>query len=283
MSGHYLVLGATGNVGSGVVEALAAKGHAVVAATRDPAKAKLPEGVKAARLDLADATTWEAALDGVEGLFLLSPPGVVDAVGAVGPFLTRALKQVKRVVLMTADGVQYDDNIPLRRLELQIEASGVGYAIIRPSWFMQNFHTFWWPGIAATGDILLPAGDSRTAFIDTRDIALAAAAALTAPAAPNRAYTITGPEALTYAEAAATLTAQTGRKIGYQDIAPAAFAASLVQAGLPEDYVGMLTGMFDFVRQGSASQVSSDFEALTGHKARTVAQFAADHKAVYAG
>lgn len=282
MSGRYLVLGATGNVGSGVVEGLAAKGLSVVAATRDPASAKLPAGVKAVRFDVADATSWDAALDGAEALFLLSPPGVVDAAGLLGPFLTRALAVVKRVVFMSADGVQYNDEIPLRRVELQIERSGVGYAFIRPSWFMQNFHTFWWPGVQATGSILVPAADSRTAFIDTRDIALAAVAALTAPQAPDRGFSISGPESLTYAEAAAILTAETGRAIGYQDISPAAFAAALEQAGLPLDYVAMLNGMFDFVRQGSASAISPEFEALVGHPPRSLAQFARDHKAIYA-
>jgi uncharacterized protein YbjT (DUF2867 family) len=147
---------------------------------------------------------------------------------------------------------------------------------------MQNFHTFWWPAVQATGNILLPAADSRTAFVDTRDIGLAAAAALTAEPAPNRAYTITGPESLTYAEAAAILSAETGRAIGYQDIPPEAFAASLTQAGLPADYVALLTGMFAFVRQGAAAATSDDFEALTGQKPRALAQFARDYAAHYA-
>lgn len=283
MSGKILVFGATGNVGGAAAQALVERGAQVVAATRDPGKAALPAGVQAVRLDVSDAATWDAALDGVERLFLLAPPGIVDSFSYVRGFVERALKTVKRVVLMTADGVQYDDNIPLRKIELLVERSGVDYAILRPNWFMQNFHTFWWPAIEATGDILLPAADSRTAFIDTRDIGLAAAAALTAPAATNRAYAITGPESLTYGEAAAILTAQTGRAIGYKDIPAEAFAASLSQAGLPDDYVGMLNGMFAFVRQGAASVVSPDFEALVGHKPRTLAEFARDHKAAYNG
>ena len=281
MTVKILVLGATGQVGAGVVQALAAHpGVQVVAGARDPARLALPEGAQAVRFDYGDLSTFEEALSGVERLFLMAPPGVVQAKALLGPFLERAFTSVKRVVMMTASGVEFDDQIPLRQVELMIEASGVDYAHLRPGWFMQNFHNFWKPAIDATGHIMVPAQEALTAFIDARDIARAAAAALVKEDHVNRGYTLTGPEALTYAQAAQILSEQTGRSIGYTSAPEDAFFESLKGAGLPEDYAGMMLALFAAVRAGFAAQVSPDVEALTGQAPGTLAQYAADHRAL---
>jgi uncharacterized protein YbjT (DUF2867 family) len=124
----------------------------------------------------------------------------------LGPFVSEAARRRVRLVTMTASGVEYSDEIPLRKLELAVERSGTRYAHLRPSWFSQNFSTYWLAPILSDGVIALPAADARTTFIDVRDIGEAAASVLQNPARDGRAYTLTGPAALTYAEAAETLT-----------------------------------------------------------------------------
>jgi uncharacterized protein YbjT (DUF2867 family) len=282
---RVLVVGATGNVGSSLIAHLLQRSDApqVVAATRNPGSTQLPTGVQAVAFDPANPSTWTAALQGISHLFLMSPPGHADAYGLLAPFLNQALGQLKRVVLMTAAGVEYDDSIPLRRLELLIEASGVEFGVLRPSWFMQNFRTFWWPGVLATGNILVPAADSRTAFVDADDIGAMGAALLLAETAPNRAFTITGPESLTYAEAAAVLTRETGRPIGYESISDADFHQALLGAGLPPDYAGMLVGMFGMVRMGAAAAISPDVESVLGRPATSLATYARRDGSLYAG
>lgn len=271
-----LVLNATGNVGGSTLEALVAAGHEVAAGARQPERiADLP-GVRRVRFDYADPTSWDGALEGATRLFLMSPPGVANPIPLVAPFLEAALPRLERVVFMTADGVQYDDNIPLRRLELQIEASGVAFAHLRPNWFMQNFHTFWWGGIQATGKILVPAADARTAFVDTRDIGAVAAAILTADEAPNAGLPVSGPESLTYAEAAAILTRESGRAVGYQHVEPEDFRQALLQAGLPEDYAAFMLVIFGAVRDGFAAAVNDTVLRFTGRAPRTVADYARD-------
>ena len=280
MGARVLVLGATGQVGGTLVGELARRGIEVTAATRDPSRSQWSSGVRVARFDYADPSTYYGAVAGADRLFVMSPPGVAAVDRLVGPFFSRALPQFRHVVLMTAAGVETNEQIPLRKLELQLEGSGVGWTHLRPSWFMQNFHTFWKPGIDATGSILVPAGDAKTALIDARDIGEVAAAVLSENNHVGKAYTLTGPSALSYHEAAAILSHETGRQIGYQSIDDATFSASLVQAGLPRDYSELLVGMFGAVRAGFASTVTDAVPRLLGRPARTLAEYAADARAL---
>jgi len=274
MSKTILVVGATGTVGTSVAETLAKRGHRVRAATRDPSKVKGAEGV---RFDFGDASTFHPALEGAEAVFLLSPVGHANSHGLVAPFLGEATRSGARIVTMTAAGVEYDDSIPLRKIELDVERSGAPHVFLRPSWFNQNFETYWYSTIQSDGVIALPAADSKTTFIDARDIGEAAAVALTSPAHLGKAYTLTGPEALTYAEAAAILSEVAGRTIRYESIDDARFGKALAAAGLPPDYAGLLTALFGFVRQGAASQVDPSLAAILGRAPRSLKDYARDH------
>ena len=108
-------------------------------------------------------------------------------------------------------------SIPYRQVEIAIEKSGVPYVILRPNWFADNFHIFWKAGIDH-GVIAVPAAEGKTSFIDSRDIAASAAAALTSSRFDGKAFNLTGPAALSYGEAAEILSAVLGRKIAYQPL-----------------------------------------------------------------
>jgi uncharacterized protein YbjT (DUF2867 family) len=129
---------------------------------------------------------------------------------------------------------------------------------------MDNFHTFWLPAIQAASVIPLPAGDASSAFIDARDIAASAFAALTTDSFDNQAFSLSGPEALTYEQAAAILSRSAGRTIRYQHVEDSVFIDSLVNAGVPKDYSEFLAILFGFVRQGYASTVTDGVKTLTG-------------------
>jgi uncharacterized protein YbjT (DUF2867 family) len=278
MSNKILVVNSTGTVGRSLVQSLAQSGAAVLAGTRNPRQVKPLAGVQPVRFDYRDPSTFGPALDGVDRIFLLSPTGHLAAHELLLPFVEQATYGGQRkLVLMTAAGVEFNDAIPLRQVERAIERSGSPYVLLRPSWFMDNFHTFWLAPIREAGIIPLPAADGRSALIDARDIADAAAGALQTNAFDGRAFTLTGPEALTYDEAAATLSAASGREIRYVPTDDATFTQSLVAAGLAEDYVQNLTALFGFVRQGFAAQVTPDVATLTGHAPRALAQYAQDY------
>ncbi|MGK3996470.1 SDR family oxidoreductase [Sorangium sp. So ce1024] len=274
-----LVATSTGTVGKLLVEQLVEAREQVRAGTRDPAKVARANGVEPVRLDLRDRSTFAGALEGVDRVFLLSPAGELSHYDLLIPFVEAALAGGQRkIVLMTASGVEYDDRVPLRQVELFIEKSGAPYVILRPTWFLDNFHTFWRGPIVNAGVLPIPAGDSRTAFIDARDIAASAVAALRSDRFDRQAFTLTGPKALTYAEAAAVLSEVSGRPIQYVNVDDAAFIQGAVQAGLSEAYAQYLAALFGFVRQGAAAQVSADVTTLTGRAPRTLAQYARDHK-----
>lgn len=274
MTGKALVLGATGTVGSRVVDELAGRGVAVRAATRDPSKAPVRHGVENVRFDLEDGGTFKAALEGVDRLFVMAPPGHAKADLLLAPFLDAALPRIRRVVTMSASGVEASDQIPLRKVELTVERSNAAWTHLRPTWFMQNFHTVWLPGIQATGNVMVPAGDAKTAFVDARDIAASAAVAFTGEGHAGRAYVLTGSEALGYAEAAQILTRETGRRVGYLPVDDASFEAALLRAGLPADYAATMVGLFQRVRAGAAAKVTQDVQQLTGAAARTLVDYA---------
>jgi uncharacterized protein YbjT (DUF2867 family) len=278
MSGRILVLGATGQIGRNLIGELVAKGETVRAASRGGQPVGGAEGV---RFDYTDHATHAAAFEGVDRVFALVPAGQLDSPGLLGPVIARAAAQGAKVVLMTAMGVDADESIPYRRAERLLEASGAPWVVLRPNWFMDNFHSYWLGDVKA-GLVTLPAGEGKTSFIDARDIAASAAAALTSDRADGRAFNLTGPEALSYHEAVAVLAEVAGRPIAYRPSDDESFVARMVRGGMPEDYARFLAAIFHPVREGWAAGVTGDVEELTGRAPRSLRDYARDAAGVLA-
>ena len=270
-----LVLGANGNVGRALVEQLVAQGESVRAASRN---GQAPAGAEGVVFDHTDPSTHAAALDGVDRAFLMLPTGHVNVAEVLLP-LVRALADRRiKVVFQSVLGVDADDQIPYRQVELALIASGTPHVILRPNWFADNFHTFWLSGVQQ-GVIAVPAGEGRSSFIDTRDIAASAAAALTNPAFEGQAFNLTGPQALGYADAAALISEALGRPVRYAAVSDDDFVQGLVGAGVPAVYAGFLASIFYPVREGWTAGVSDAVQTLTGRAPRSLAQYVADHVA----
>ncbi|EHS49292.1 NmrA family protein [Rhizobium sp. PDO1-076] len=279
MSNKILVLGATGNVGTPLVKALVAKGENVKAASRT---GKAVEGAEGVVFNYTDPDTFGPALDGVDRAYVMLASGSVDAIGLLTPVLEAAFAKKVKVVFQSVFGVDADDSIPYRQIEIAIEKSGVPYVILRPNWFSDNFHTYWKAGIDH-GQIAVPAGDGKSSFIDARDIAASAAAALTTDAFNGRAFNLTGPQALSYGEAATIIAKTIGKPVGYSAISDEAFIAMLTGVGVPADYAGFLASIFYPVREGWTAAVTTDVETLTGKAPRSVETYAKDHIAALNG
>lgn len=265
-----LVLGGTGKTGRRIADLVTAAGATARTAARSGADV---------RFDWDDPATHDAALTGVDVVYLVPPALRLDHAADVLAFADRAVAAgVRAITFLSARGVEHaPPEVALRAIELGLQArEDVAVTILRPSWFMQNLDEgFLQPGLAADGVLALPAGDGAEAFVDARDIADVAAAALLDPAAhAGRAYEITGPQALTHHEVARIVADATGREIAYVDVPAEAWVAGAAAAGLPADYAAMLAGLLAVIADGHGARPGDVVQQVTGHAPRTLEAFA---------
>lgn len=272
----YLVLGASGTVASELSRLLEAAGHVVRRGTSKEA------GAGQVHIDLANGTGIDAAFSGVDGAFLFAPPGYVNHDELLAPAFAAARRAgVRKVVMMSAMGADANAEAPLRKAELALEQSGLAWNVIRPNWFMQNFHTFWLHGITTQNAILLPVGTAKTSFIDARDIAAVASSLLQRTDLENQAFDLTGAEPLDHDEVAVHLTRALGRPIRYQEVTPDDMRTILLGAGVPADYAEFLLMILSFLKLGYSARTTEHVQAITGQAPRTFAQCAADFRSAY--
>lgn len=273
-----LVIGASGQIGSTLASLLAAQGQTVRRAT-----SRAPSQAGEVLVNMATGDGLAAALAGAEQLFLMAPPGFANQHELLIPAIDAAKAAgVRKVLLLSAMGANADDSIPLRRAELHLERSGLAWNVIRPNWFMQNFHTFWLHGIQTQGQIFLPVGNAKGSFIDTRDIAAVAAKLLSSDDFVNAAHDLTGSESLDHTEVAAILSQAAGRTIGYTDIPEDAMRQGLLGAGMPADYTEFLLVILGAFKAGYAARITDSVQRITGKAPIRLAQYAQDFKAHWA-
>lgn len=267
MNAAILVTGATGNVGRDTVQALSRAGDIVRAASRSVKPAPTSENIQAFRLDYTEPGTYAAALKETAGLFLVAPPLDAQAPAKLLPFIKAARTSgVRHVVFVSALGVDLNEQAPLRVLEHAVMDSGIGYTILRANFFMENFSTgFIAPTIRRQRGIFLAAGDGKTSFVSTKDIA-AVAAKVFAAGPQGREYNLTGPEALDHSQVATILSRTIGREVRYHALSEDAMLQGARDQGLPEDVVQYLGSLYAVVRAGYMATVTNDVESVTGAK-----------------
>ena len=263
-----LVLGGTGRTGSLVARRLRERGLSARTAARHGADI---------RFDWDDPTTHPTALTGVDRLYLVTPVLRISYADQVAAFLDLAVAAGVRHVthLSTYGGQLAPPEVDIRAVEDELAARDtLTHAILRPAWVMQNFSDAHLPVV--DGVITVPTGGGTEAFVDAGDIAAVAVETLLAPEAHAGArYAPTGPQALTVAEVADTITAVTGRPVTHQDIDPEAWIGGAVVAGLvPADYAVMLRWLTGAIVSGAGSTPNDDIEKVTGRPPTTFDDFA---------
>ena len=285
-----LVTGATGSIGRHVVPALVAKGVDVRLIVRDADRARDVLGdvldsrlVDVAVGDLADPAFVQSALKGVDGAYLATSGA--DQVRLEQEFIAAASSaQVGHLVKVSVIGAAADSPVWVAQGHAAIEdilsASGIPTTVLRPNWFMENFHGSA-PTIAGQSTIYGSAGQGRVAFVDSRDTAAVAATVMTDPSHAGREYVVTGPQALTFAEAADAFGRALGRPVAYVDLSDEQFHAALTGNGLPEPVAQVKGQINRNARAGNLSAVSTTVQDLTGAPARGLEDFVRDHATAF--
>ncbi|MFD4481321.1 NAD(P)H-binding protein [Streptomyces sp. NPDC058471] len=280
MTMRFLITGGTGTTGRRVAAALDSQGLSVRTGSRTPAP-----GTGQVRFDWADPATHGPALTGADGVYLVPPIGDAAPARLMVPSLERALEAgVRRFVLLSSSAIAEGDpgagevHRALRQLASE-------WAVLRPSWFMQNFVT---PGhlhvesIRTADEIVTATGRGRVAFVDADDIAAVAVRALTDERPHNAAHLITGPQALGYSDVAAAISKVSGRDIRHRSVLVAEFRERLLATGIPEAFAEVLAAMDEAIAHGSEDRVDPAVERITGRAARSFADFAAENAAAWA-
>ncbi len=265
-----LVTGASGNVGTYVVKALLKMGEEVVAAGTEVGKLErlFDHKVQAVKLDFTNPATFDGALVGVDRVFLMRPPHLGKPQDLY-PFI-EALKTYPIVLIsfLSLMGIEKNTIPPHYKIEKYIERTGIPFAHIRPGFFMQNVSGIHSWEIKNHSQIFIPAGKSKTSFIDAADIGLATATILKSPERfKNTAHTITGPEALDYGQVAEILTKVTGREIKYMSPSLLKYRHRYIkQRGLDKSYVNVTVALYLMTRLGTAKAITDDFKMITGQE-----------------
>jgi uncharacterized protein YbjT (DUF2867 family) len=283
-----LVTGASGQVGGALVEELARRGSQTRAMvrTKEQATDLAARGVDVVVADLERPETLPGALEGVDRVFLMSrdDPRQPEMEAAFIVAATRA--GVERIVKLSANGVRPDNPVALMRWHAQVERtledSGLEYTVLRPQLYMQNILRFG-PSIAAEGRFAAPMGDRRFALVDVRDVARVAAAALIEEAHAGAAYVVSGPEALSYGDAAETIGSAIGKEVAYEPAEPHAFRDDLIaERGLPRwraDDLAFIASAYD---EGEGESVTDVVRRVGGSEPRSFAEFVRDHASHFA-
>lgn len=280
-----LITGASGNVGKYVAKALIALNEPVKLAGTDTTKLKsmFGDAAEATKFDFTDASTFDAALEDVDRVFLMRPPHLGKPEDLY-PFIDKMHeKNIKLVSFLSLMGVEKNTIPPHHKIEKYIEQSKLPYAHIRPGFFMQNLSGIHAEEIKTMDEILVPAGKSKTSFIDAADIGDAIAMLLHHPEKnANTAHTITGPEALDYFEIAKILSEETGRSIKYKNPGFLRYRNHMIKnRKLDKDYVNVTMALYLMTRLGTAEAVTESFEEITGKKSRTFRSFVIENKRIF--
>ena len=258
-----LVIAASGKIGSRIVTRLEASGTPVRAASRRTSPA----------FDWEDQSTWAPALAGAEVAFVAFVPdlAVKGSVEAIRAFTETAKRTgLKHLVLLSGRG-----EANALASEQVVQASGIGYTIIRASWFNQNFNEGHLFGPVLEGLVALPAEDRKEPFVDVNDIADVAVAALTDPRHAGQLYEVTGPRLLSFADVAAEINAAAGLRVRYEHM-PLGEFHDLMLSIMDKPTADFLHDLCEEVFDGRNESVSDGVQRALGREPRDFRDYVAE-------
>ncbi|RKT85923.1 Uncharacterized conserved protein YbjT, contains NAD(P)-binding and DUF2867 domains [Saccharopolyspora antimicrobica] len=274
-----LVTGAAGNLGRAVVDRLVARGARVRCLDRHPVDER--PGVEAVVGDLTDPAVLRTALSGVDAVLLIWPLLDAAPARAVLPELARASPRVVYLSSSAIDDDRARQTDPIVQVHADLEAllmdAGLRPVVLRSDTMASNVRG--WAAQLRAGDVVAGPDIARTAVVDERDVADAAVTALLAERFDRGPHVLTGPEVLSRADQVAQLGAALGRRLRFEPVRTDIARSQMLADGRPAALVEALIAASE--HRLEATRTTGCVERLTGHPARTFAQWAVDHAAEF--
>ena len=272
------VTGASGTLGSEVIRALESAKAPFRGAyfSNKKAEAARARGIEAVIINYDRPETLRAAFQGCDKLFLLGPNALNQSeleLNAVEAAKAAGVRHIVKQSVMGAVEESYSLAKVHRPVEKAIESSGLAWTFLRPNSFMQNAVTFMGETIRAEAAFYSASGEARVSHVNVRDIAAVAAKVLTGANYDGRAYTLSGPEALTYDELAGELSKALGRPISHIKLAPSDLKSGMLAAGMPEALADRMLDLERYFREDRASFITDDIKQVTGREPRRFAEY----------
>ena len=278
-----LITGATGNIGTELTKLLAARKipfRAMIRSAEDARTFSGMENAETAVADFDDAQTVADALKGIERAFLLTNSSEAAETQQKTFVETANKAKVKHIVKLSQWSADEDSPVRFLRyhaaVERKIVDSGLNYTFLRPNLFMQGLLGFR-DSIVNQNKFYAAIGEARISAVDVRDIAAAAAAALTEDGHAGKIYSLTGAEALSHEQMAEKLSTALNRKIEFVDVSPEAMREALKNAGFPDWQADGLIEDYAHYARGEAAEITSGVVDATGVNPRTFDEFARDY------
>jgi NAD(P)H dehydrogenase (quinone) len=295
MAQKLLVTGASGKLGKLVLDALLKRGVAasnIVATTRDAAKLAeyAAKGIEVREADFNDPASVKKAFAGVDRVAIISTDALDDngtrikqQTGAVAAAKEAGVKHLVYTSMPNPhEGSKITFEADHRLTEDAVKASGLGYTILRNTWYQENLFMNL-PQVLASGTWYTSTGEGKVSHIARQDCADVLAAVLASESTESKTYTLTGPESFTTDEIAELTSGVTGKPVAVVHLTDEQLAAGMTSAGVPDFLVPFLVGFDANTREGAADLVTSDVETLIGRKPRPLIAFLEENKAALSG
>lgn len=272
------ITGATGQLGQHVIESLlkTVPASQIVAIVRNPAKATAlsQQGITIRQADYSDEAAFTTALQGIDKLLLISS----SEVGQRAPQHRNVINAAKaaHVKFIAYTSLLHADTSPLGladehvATEQMLAESGIAYVLLRNGWYTENYLASA-PAALGHGVFIGAAGEGKIASATRADYAAAAARVISEDGHAGKTYELAGDAGWTLSQLAAELAKQSGKKVVYQNLSEADFAAALKGVGLPAGLADMLADSDSGASKGGLFDDSHTLSKLIGRPTTSLA------------
>ncbi|ASE82051.1 TPA: SDR family oxidoreductase [Citrobacter koseri] len=273
------ITGATGQLGQHVIDTLlkTVPASQIAAIVRNPAKADALTrlGVTVRQADYSDEAAFTAALQGIDRLLLISSSEVGQRAAqhrnVINAAIAANVKFIAYTSLLHADRSPLGLHVEHVETEKMLADSGIPYALLRNGWYTENYLASA-PAALEHGVFIGAAGEGKIASATRADYAAAAARVISEEGHAGKVYELAGDEGWTLSQLAAELAKQSGKKVVYQNLNEADFAAALKGVGLPAGLADMLADSDAGAAKGGLFDDSHTLSALIGRPTTSLAE-----------